>query len=77
MTKKKQAKKPLAPAKDLGTMFRELGKTDQDLAIHYFNLHNAAIWLFQGASDAAKEYISTAIAYSVEYKENKLSKDEK
>lgn len=72
MTKKKQAQKPLAPAKDLGTMFRSMSKSDQDLAIHYFNLHNAAIWLYSGASDAAKEYINTAISYSVEYKEKQV-----
>lgn len=70
MTKKKQAKSQVAPAKDLGTLFRNLEKADQDAAIHYFNLHNAAIWLYQQVSGPAREYINTAISYSVEYKEN-------
>lgn len=72
MAKKKQAKAQVAPVKDLGTMFRSMEKNDQDLAIHYFNLHNAAIWVYQQASEKAREYINTAISYSVEYKEKEV-----
>lgn len=71
---KKAATKKILPVKDLGMIFHGLPKEEQDKIIHYFNLHNAAIFLYQSLSEKGLDYVNAAIAYSVEYKEGASDK---
>lgn len=60
MAKKKQ----IVKAPSLRDEFMKLNKEEQDKAIHFFNLHNAANWVFLNMADETKQYVNYCISLS-------------
>lgn len=51
---------------DLRAMYNALNPAEQQAVINFFNLHNAAIWIFSGLSPQAVEYVNLCISLSQE-----------
>lgn len=65
----------MKPVQDLGQIFRGLPANEQVAVINYFNLHNAAIWIYGNLSKEGVEYVNLAVQASVE--SQKLAEDKR
>lgn len=59
----------------LREQFSKISADEQQAVINYFNLHNAAIWIFTHLSDDAVSYINRCISLSAEKVESSLDED--
>lgn len=69
MTRPKKGSKPskkVQPAIDLATRYRSLPKEQQESIVHFFNLHNAATFIFNAMSPDAQDYSRICIELSAE-----------
>lgn len=66
MTQVKSNERKLKKQLDLQSKFKSLDPIDQEAVINFFNLHNAAIWIYSSLSSAAKEYTDFSINLSQE-----------
>lgn len=51
---------------DLRSQFNLLEPKEQEAVINFFNLHNAAIWIFTSLSQPAVDYVNLSIKLSQE-----------
>lgn len=65
---KKSKTKTKQPDKvpDLRSMFKNISADEQQAIINFFNLHNAAIWIYNKLSAPAMEYVELSIKFSQE-----------
>lgn len=73
MTQRK-SKKENGSIPNFRELFMNLPKVEQDKLTNYFNLHNAAIWVYLQMSEDAKKYCELCIKMTNEA--NKLEKKE-
>lgn len=58
--------KKLEAQKNLAQVFREMPEREQVAVTTFFNLHNAAIFVYEGVQAGTKEYIDECIRLSQE-----------
>lgn len=68
MTRQKKGSKKtkIQPSLDLATRYRSLPKEQQESIVHFFNLHNAATFIFNSMSPDAQDYSRICIELSSE-----------
>lgn len=55
--------------------FKKLPVSEQEAVQNFFNLHNAAIWIYNFLTDEAKSYVDAAISVSQAFEDKEKEEE--
>lgn len=73
MTQQKKSNKDMPkPQMTFAQKFRNLPILEKEKVTNFFNLHNAATWVYLQMSEEAKEYTNEAVSVSSQAMQNEI-----